>query len=313
MRVARLIRLAAAGLLSVAAAFVPAPAGARAPGPPPTGPVQNNWASAMLYSVAHPQAYPRGVNEPGCRPDPAHPRPVVLVNGTLENVYATWSRLAPQLRSDGFCVFGFHYGGQEGSPFQQLGPMRASGRQLAAFVDRVRAATGAARVDLVGHSQGGLLPLYYINRLDGRTKVGRMVGIEPVSRGVRLHGVLTVMARTPGLSQVEGLVCAACADFTAGSPFMREAAEGGHTRPGVEYTTIISRADGLVTVAEAQLPPARNVTNIVTQDVCPTDLVDHANAVYDDITLRLVRDALDPAGSRPPRCHVTLPLLPPQP
>ncbi|MCD9194760.1 esterase/lipase family protein [Streptomyces albireticuli] len=313
MRAARLIGLVAAGLLSAAIAFLPAPAGAEPPGAPPTGPVQNNWASAVLYSVAHPRAYPRGVNEPGCRPDPARPRPVVLVNGTLENVYANWSRLAPQLRSDGFCVFGFNYGGQDGSPFQQLGPMRESGRQLAAFVDRVRAATGAARVDLVGHSQGGLLPLYYINRLGGHAEVGRMVGIEPASRGVRLHGVLPLLARTPGLAQVRDLVCQACADFTAGSPFMRETAEGGYTRPGVEYTTIISRTDGLVTVAEARLPPADNVTGVVTQDVCPADLVDHADAVYDDITLRLVRNALDPAGARPPRCHVALPLLPPQP
>ncbi|GAA0348429.1 alpha/beta fold hydrolase [Streptomyces blastmyceticus] len=134
-------------------------------------------------------------------PGPAHPRPVVLVNGTLENVYATWSRLAPQLRSDGYCVFGFNYGGVEGSPFQQLGPMRDSGRQLAAFVDRVRAATGAPKVDLVGHSQDGLLPLYYINRLHGRSKVARMVGIEPASQGVHVYGLLPLAGRTPGLAR----------------------------------------------------------------------------------------------------------------
>ncbi|MGW1073540.1 esterase/lipase family protein [Streptomyces sp. NPDC002537] len=305
----------AAWVLGVVMAFAPASAMAaepQAPAAPRTGPVQSNFPTALLYSVAHPRAYPAGVNDPNCRLSRARPRPVVLVNGTLENVYVNWSRLAPQLHGDGYCVFGFNYGGVEGSPFQQLGPMRESGRQLAAFVNRVLAATGASRVDLVGHSQGGLLPLYYINRLHGRDKVAHMVGIEPASRGVHLYGLLPLVARTPLLPQVRDLVCAACGDLTADSPFLRETAEGGYTRPGVEYTTIISRTDGVVTVPEAQLPPAVNVTNIVTQDVCPLDLTDHGDAVYDDITLRLVRNALAPGAAVPPACHAVLPLLPPQ-
>ncbi|MCC3776497.1 triacylglycerol lipase [Streptomyces sp. UNOB3_S3] len=304
----RFVRLVTAGVLGAVLTLVSAPpAGAE-----PAGPVQNDFLSAMLYSVAHPRAFPTGANEPGCRPGPRHPRPVVLVNGTLENAYANWSRLSPRLRSDGYCVFAFNYGGVDGSPFQQLGPMRASARQLAAFVDHVRAVTGARRVDLVGHSQGGLLPLHYINRLGGRDTVHHMIGVEPASRGVHGYGLLTLIGRTPGLSQVLSLPCAACADATADSPFLRETAEGGYTRPEVRYTTIISRTDGVVTVPEAQLPPAPGVTNIVTQDVCPLDLTDHVNAVYDDITLRLVRNALDPATAVPPGCHVVLPLLPPQ-
>ncbi|MEU7169161.1 alpha/beta fold hydrolase [Streptomyces morookaense] len=287
-------------------------ASASASASPETGPVQNNWTTAFLYSVAHPQAVPAGVNGPGCRPGKARPRPVVLVNGTLENSYANWSRLAPQLHKDGYCVFGFDYGGTDGSPFQQLGPMRTSGLQLSAFVDKVLATTGASRVDLVGHSQGGLLPLYYINRLGGETKVGRMVGIEPASRGVHLYGLLPLVARIPGMPNVMRLDCAACVDFTAGSSFMRETAEGGYTRPAVEYTTIISRTDGLISASEARLPAAPDVTNVVTQDVCSLDFTDHVNAVYDDITLRIVRNALDPAHAVNPGCHVVPPLLPPQ-
>ncbi|MEU3356418.1 alpha/beta fold hydrolase [Streptomyces sp. NPDC037389] len=305
-RTGRFVRLVTAGVLGAVLTFASAPpAGAE-----PAGPTQSDFLVALLYSVAHPRALPAGANEPGCRPGPRHPRPVVLVNGTLENAYANWARLAPLLRSDGYCVFAFNYGGVDGSPFQQLGPMRTSARQLAAFVDHVRAVTGAPRVDLVGHSQGGLLPLYYINRLHGRDKVHRMIGVEPASRGARVYGLLTLLGRTPGLAQVLALPCAACVDLTAGSAFLRETAEGGYTRPEVRYTTIISRTDGVVTVPEAQLPPAADVTNIVTQDVCPQDLTDHVQAVYDDITLRLVRNALDPAAAVPPRCHIVLPLLP---
>lgn len=276
---------------------------------PNPGPVQNNWFSAFSYSLAHPDVLPQGINDFSCRSDT---RPVVLVNGTFENTYANWSRLAPQLAADGFCVFGFDYGGAAGSPIQQVGPMRASGLQLAAFIDRVRTATGSDEVDLIGHSQGGLLPLYYINVLGGADKVGRMIGIEPASQGVSVYGVALLPRLIPGGTALEGVVCAACVDFTAGSSFMREVAAGGYTRPGVTYTTIISRTDGLIQPAEARLPAAPNVTNIVTQDVCGLDFTDHVNAVYDDITLRITRNALDPANSVPPHCKLVLPLLPPQ-
>ncbi|MGW1076453.1 esterase/lipase family protein [Streptomyces sp. NPDC002537] len=278
--------------------------------PPEYGPSQSSIELALLYSLAHPHAYPAGTNDPRCRVNGEHP--VVLVNATGANSYVNWSRLAPQLRSDGRCVFAFEYGDVKGSPLHQVGPMRESARQLAAFVDGVLAATGAPRVDLVGASQGGLLPLYYINRLHGDAKVGRMVGIEPASQGASENGVQAILGGTPGLNEVPGVSCAACVDFTVGSSFLRETAEGGWTRPGVRYTTIVSRTDLAVTVDEARLPPAPNVTNIITQDICPQDLANHTNSVYDDITLRIARNALDPAHAVAPRCHPVLPLLPPQ-
>ncbi|MFE5501315.1 esterase/lipase family protein [Amycolatopsis japonica] len=271
--------------------------------------MQNDWLSAFAYSLAHPDALPQGINDFACRSDT---RPVVLVNGTVENSYANWSRLAPQLAADGHCVYGFDYGGAAGSPIQQVGPMRASGLQLAAFIDRVRTATGSAKVDLIGHSQGGLLPLYYLNVLGGAGKVGRMIGIEPASQGVSLYGAFLLPKLIPGGTALEGIVCAACVDFTESSSFIREVAAGGYTRPGVEYTTIISRTDGVIRLSEARLPAAPNVTNIITQDVCGLDFTDHVNAVYDDITLRIARNALNPAKSVPPVCKPVWPLLPPQ-
>lgn len=182
---------------------------------------------------------------------------MVLVNGTVEDSDANRSRLAPRLAADGYCVYVFNYGGTPGSPIQQTGPMRTSARQLAGFVDTVLAATGARTADLVGHSQGGLLPLYYINRLGGDTKVHRMVGLEPASRGVHAYGLLPLISAVPAGSALLGATLPAAVDFTAGSDFMRETAQGGYTRADVQYTTVISRTDALITVAEAQLPPPR--------------------------------------------------------
>jgi triacylglycerol lipase len=311
-KIGRILSAACVAVAAASSAYVSAtPAVAATPvSPAPvTAPAQPNWFLAVAVSVANPDVIPQGMNDFSCKPSAAHPNPVVLVNGTFENIYANWSLYAPQLKAEGYCVFGLNYGGAPGSPIQQTNNMRASGLQLSQFVDQVRAATGAAKVDLVGHSQGGLLPLYYINVLGGADKVATMVGIEPASNGVALYGILPVIAANPLLRTLIGIPLAAANDFTVGSAFLQTTAQGGITRPQVKYTTIISRTDGLITVPEAQLPPASNVTNIVTQDVCPLDFADHVTAVYDDITLRLVSNALDTATAKPPVCHLVLPLI----
>ena len=62
----------------------------------------------------------------------------------------------------GYCVFALNYGDVFG-----IAPMEDSAGQLATFVDGVLAATGAAKVDIVGHSEGGLMPRWYLRFLGG--------------------------------------------------------------------------------------------------------------------------------------------------
>src|SRR3982751_5247419 len=50
-------------------------------------------------------ASPDGANDFGCRPRAQHPRPVVLVHGTFNNMRQTWSTLSPRLAAAGYCVF----------------------------------------------------------------------------------------------------------------------------------------------------------------------------------------------------------------
>ncbi|ORI19533.1 hypothetical protein BJD99_04495 [Rhodococcus sp. 1163] len=299
---------ATAALLAAALAVISAPVTSAQPQPPPP-PIQTNWLQALGYSLTNPEVEPVGMNVPGCVPSPSHPRPLILVNGTFENSYTNWSYFAPQLAADGYCVFGFNYGGAQGSPIQQTGNMRSSARELSDFVDKVRAETGSAKVDLVGHSQGGLLPLYYINVLDGADKVDTYVGVEPASNGVALYGILPIVQADPLLRGALGLILAASIDFTADSEFLRDTAAQGLTRPQVRYASIISSNSILISVPEAHIPPAPNVTNIVLQDVCAQDYADHVTVVYDDITLDQVRRALDATAPATATCHLVLPLV----
>src|SRR3954452_11211189 len=86
---------------------------------------------------------------------PAHPQPVVLVHGTFGDS-TNWALDRAKLAADGYCTFALDYGNRG------TGEIGRSARQLSDFVDRVLAATGAAQVDIVGHSQGGMMPRFYI-------------------------------------------------------------------------------------------------------------------------------------------------------
>ena len=74
-----------------------------------------------------------------------------------------WSYISPILAAHGYCVFALTYGLDPRLPIQVIGgtiPIEQSAPELGAFVDQVLAATGAAKVDLVGHSEGTFMPEY---------------------------------------------------------------------------------------------------------------------------------------------------------
>ncbi|QTJ69874.1 alpha/beta fold hydrolase [Rhodococcus sp. ZPP] len=223
-------------------------------------------------------------------------------------MYANWAMYSPQLKADGYCVFGLNYGGTNTGPFHQIGDMRVSAQQVGDYVDEILAATDADRVDIVGHSQGGLVPLYYINRLGGASKVGTMIGVAAATNGISAYGMLNLLAGHPQAKDLVGRTIPAVDDGTAGSAFVAETGVDGMTRPEVEYATVSSRSDLVVQLSESQLPPGPNVSNVVVQDFCAENLTNHGTMVYDDTTLRIVRNLLDPATAVTPGCHAVAPL-----
>lgn len=173
----RLLRPLAALLLAISATAVPAATAS---------------ASASTASSS-------GWNDYDCKPSAAHPRPVVLVHGTLGNSVDNWLGLAPYLKHRGYCVFSLDYGQLPGVPFfHALGPIDKSAEQLSAHIDKVLAATGATKADVVGHSQGGMMPRYYLKFLGGAAKVNALVGIAPNNHGTTLAGLTNLLPFFPG-------------------------------------------------------------------------------------------------------------------
>jgi triacylglycerol esterase/lipase EstA (alpha/beta hydrolase family) len=229
---------------------------------------------------------------------------VVLVHGTLGNSVDNWLGLAPYLKVRGYCVFSLDYGQLEGVPFfHGLGPVEKSAGQLKDFVDKVLAATGAAETDVVGHSQGGMMPRYYLKFLGGAAKVNALVGVAPSNHGTDLNGFTRLLPYFPGAADLLSKNTPALADQVTGSAFLTKLNAGGDTVPGVRYTVIATRYDEVVTPWRSQYLTGPDVRNVLLQDLCPVDLSEHvAVGLLDRVAFHEVANALDPARARPTTC-----------
>src|SRR3954454_3631640 len=138
-------------------------------------------SAADIYDLL-PAVSPPGANDFTCKPSAAHPAPVGLVHGTFEGAADTCAPASPRFKSAGCCVFALDYGNRA------TGDIAASAGQLERFVDAVLAATAARRVSLVGHSQGGMMPRYYVKFLGGASKVDDLVGLAPSNHGTTNPG-----------------------------------------------------------------------------------------------------------------------------
>ncbi len=260
------------------------------------------WA----YSFA-PTTVP-GANDYSCKPSAAHPRPIVLVHGTAENMGFNWAALSPVLKNAGYCVFALNYGDNFflslGHRIEGLNAIPSSAKELQAFVDNVLAKTHTAKVDIVGHSQGGLMPNYYIKRLGGAAKVNNFIGLAPSNHGTTLSG-LTGIGTSLGVLGIANVALGAgtpsLVDQEVGSAFQKALFADGDTVAGPKYTVIETNKDAIVTPYTNAFLTGPNVKNILIQSQCPADGTGHIGLVFDGPALQNVMNILGPnvAGFTP--------------
>ncbi|MEV6217451.1 alpha/beta fold hydrolase [Nocardia sp. NPDC051833] len=123
-----------------------------------------------------------------CEPTPAHPVPIVLLHGTIDDATA-WDKLTPELVAAGYCVFAPTYGVTTTSfGIGGVAPVTTAASVVAAYIEDVLAATGATRVDIVGHSQGGTIAEYYAKILGNADSIRSATLLAPVTHGTTLSG-----------------------------------------------------------------------------------------------------------------------------
>jgi triacylglycerol esterase/lipase EstA (alpha/beta hydrolase family) len=243
-------------------------------------------AATAAAQAPSPGISPPGANDWSCVPSAAHPEPLVLVHGTFGDMTVSWNTTAPRMALEGYCVYALDYGDRG------MGPIADSAQQLAGFVDQVLAATGAAKVDLVGHSQGGMMARYYVKNLGGDQRVDDLVGLAPSNHG-------TTNPAAPWGSWGD---CQSCVEQVAGSAFLTALNAGDESPGAVSYTQVETRYDEVVTPYTSAFlaDDGENVTNVLVQDSCAADASEHLTIVGDPVAWLWVRNALDRPGAADP-------------
>ncbi|TDO51392.1 lipase (class 2) [Kribbella sp. VKM Ac-2527] len=254
-----------------------------------------------------------GFDDWSCKPSAAHPNPLVLLHGLGGNGPGNYSYLGPYLAAKGYCAFTLTYG--QASPAIPVGgtvSIARSAAEIEAFVDRVRTATGAAKVDLVGHSEGGFQSIYGPKVRGYAAKVGKVVALAPPTHGTTFGGLVSVgafLGLGPLVDQVlREFGCPACEEIIVGGAAVDQLTDGPIAQAGVMYTVIASRFDALVTPHETSFIREPGVRNEFVQDSCPIDPVGHVGLAFDPTVAQLVANALDPAHATRVSCGFGPPL-----
>ncbi|MCH8627547.1 alpha/beta fold hydrolase [Arsenicicoccus piscis] len=223
---------------------------------------------------------------------PAQHRPVVLIHGTNDRP-STLVPLAEALRATGRPVHLLHYGRDRVSVRGRLlgtgglGDLAASTAEILAAVDDLCAAT-PLRVDLVGHSQGGLHALAVARARPER--VAHVVLLGAPVLGVAPLGAASVVAHGRGVRTALDLILGAAArGQVVGSGQLPDLGAGGALAEGVRYLLVASRGDRMIRpadLARAPLPPGLQVTWVQTHE--PRARVTHAGLPASPVVQRLV-------------------------
>lgn len=214
----------------------------------------------------------------------AAPRPVVVVAGTFGPAFF-YEPLAARLRADGHQVAIFQ--------LTSLGTVdiRTTARNLDRFVGDFRARTGAAKVDLVAHSQGGLVARQYIKNEGGAAEVANLVNLATPNYGT----VVANIADFFGGGNCIGIV--ACQQMQVNSSFLNDLNAGDDTIGSVRYTNLYTVYDELVQpVGNAKMNDG--ATNVLVQSHCPARWVAHVGMALDGTVYDGVADALSGAPVR---------------
>nr|WP_236784592.1 alpha/beta fold hydrolase [Alteribacter salitolerans] len=241
-------------------------------------------------------APPPGANDPTCELTEDKPKPVILVPGTFERSAQNWLKLSPVLVSEGHCVYALNYGFTHAGA--STGPIEDSAEELNSFIDNVLDLTGAKQVDIVGHSQGGMMPRYYLKNLGGAEYVDNLIAFVPSNHGT--DGLAGFKRLTSDVSDVAS--CIACQQQLTGSEFLDNLNRGNETPGNVSYTVITTTTDQVVVPYNSAFldGPDTQVSNITIQDYYPLSPIGHQEIVYDPLSYNFVFDALDHDGPADP-------------
>ena len=180
-------------------------------------------------AVFDPRATTSTLTSAGAHPLHCCERPMLLLHGFLTTPRVV-SRLAARLRRWGYCGHTVELGGVFGR--FNARPVEDVARVVAERVEQLVYDHRCERIDLVGHSEGGLIGRYYVQRLNGASRVGHLVTLGTPHRGTPWAYSGYLFGRVvPSLQQM-----------APGSRLLRDLGDDSFPR-SVRLTSIYSESD----------------------------------------------------------------------
>ena len=183
-------------------------------------------------------------------------------------------------------------------PDSAMGDIQTAGEYVVHAIRTMHAATQKS-VQIVGHSQGGMVPRWALRFWpDTRAMVDDMIGMAPSNHGtVDAFGLcLPIAGCAPAIWQQE-----------LNSPFLAALNSGAETFAGISYTQIYTVEDEVVVPnfsdagSSSLRTGAGSIANISVQSVCPGHITDHLLiGTADPVAYALVMDALSHHGPADP-------------
>jgi hypothetical protein len=205
--------------------------------------------------------------------------PVLLVHGTSVTREQNWGwNYWDALPERGFEVCWVQL------PDLAFGDIQIASEYVARAVEVMHERAGE-KIDVMGHSQGGLEPRWVIKWF----RAGGFVD-DYIALATPNHGASTFDKDTAKGREIE-----AGWQMRTDSNFLAALNRGDETPGPVDYTSIYSNTDEPIRPVGTQ--DVEGGANILLQDLCPGRRVDHGGIAGDDVTYRLVIDALTHAGT----------------
>jgi triacylglycerol esterase/lipase EstA (alpha/beta hydrolase family) len=240
-----------------------------------------------------------------CQPDVRNARrqPVLLIPGTTLTPAAeyswSWQPALDQLTIP-YCDVVL--------PDSALGDIQIASEYVVYAIRQMHRMSGR-RVDLLGHSQGGMIGRWALRFWPGlRERVNDVVGLAPSNHGtVDSQAICTASCPAAFWQQA------------ANSRFTAALNSGAETFAPVDYTSVYTHLDEVVVPNSDETGSSSlhtgngDIVNVALQDVCPANVSEHlAIGTYDPVAYALAVDALthpgpaDPSRLDPGVCSQTL-------
>ncbi|GAA2629357.1 alpha/beta fold hydrolase [Actinomadura fulvescens] len=198
----------------------------------------------------------------------------VLVVGGIRADQSTLDKMVSALEERGFRASAMQLAGNPSG----TASIPASARLVADKLDKIRKETGADRVDVIGHSMGGLALRHYLKSLGGHPHVRTYISIG-----------------TPHQGDWLGLLCAptsqGCRDLLPSSPFIKRLNARPPIPTGIRAFHLYSDQ------GTGEKNPLPGATNLRIQQFCPGRKVEHPAELVDGAVQELVASIL---RHRPP-------------